>query len=467
VNSISGGTNVPFRAPFVMAVIGATLVAIGPVLLLSFTPVAADAAMLDGASPRTASLRPGDTPDTAPNLPAHLATARPGPISAVVPASGEIEPYKTFSVRPGPNVPARTLREISVREGDRVTAGEILFVLNDQGLALEAEGAEARLHAARVELERMQQGADPADVASAEAGLLEAEAAWNHRARAVAANEQLLERGLIAEAEHSSSHAQEAIARLRLDASRLAMERISAGPSESEIRRQEALVAQLENERDRAELALEETTVRAPHPGTVAELYVRRGDIVDDRTLLATLMVDDTMILRAGVDESDLVALAVGQPAVMTPFGLPGYGIPGTVSAIDQRAKQQGSATVFYVDIVVANPDGRLKWGMTADAEIVTEEISNALLIPHEAVRRSGRDSVVTVVRNDGSTVEQIVRLGMSDRSVVQVLDGLQEGDVVALPSFAGGAASIDRTTGRLPSLIPTRGMIRTFRVVR
>jgi len=352
-----------------------------------------------------------------------------------VPASGEIEPREEIAVRPGPNVPSRAVSEILVSEGEEVTEGQVLARLNSRGLELELESAEAEYDAARHALEEMRAGPEERDVADAESAMLEAEAQLDSARQAYEREQRLYEQDLVSERELEVAEHDYRVAELRYESAVLAYEATVDGATANEIRSQEAQVARAQNQRDNARLALEETNVRAPEAGRVAEILVNRGDIAGQDRELMTLIVDHEMVLRAGVDETDIADVALGQRATVEPWGLPDAEVSGTVTHIDQRASQQGNATVFFVDIVLPNPDGLLRWGMEADAEIVADEIEDALVVPQSALERSGRESVVFVRTAEGEAEPRTVETGLTDGTLVQIVEGLSEGEqIVADP---------------------------------
>ncbi len=389
-------------------------------------------------------------------------TVESGELRLQVPASGDIEPLEVVGVRKGTSVPSRTIVEVLVREGDSVRAGETMFVLDDRGLRLDLDGAQARYDSVRLDLDRLLDGADERDLADARAALTQAEQELRQRTTTAERIERLHERDLASAVELDEARSARAIAENRLESAQISLQRVEDGATEHQIRSQQAQLASAQNDLDRARLALEETRVRAPVAGTVASVGVRRGDLAGDSTELATIIIDHTMLLRAGVDESDVASIAIGAPAIVAPYGLPNLQLEGSVVGIDQRASAQGSATVFFVDIEVANDERRLRWGMSADAEIIVAELDEVVLVPQGALRRAGRDSAVTVARAGGDTEQRIVRLGATDGVMVEVVDGLSAGERIVVPQSAMPTAG---RFGNIPGSFGQTGAF--FRAVR
>ena len=77
---------------------------------------------------------------------------------------------------------------------------------------------------------------------------------------------------------------------------------------------------------------------------------------------------------------------------------------------------------------------------MSGAAVIVTEEKSDVLTVPNQAIRRSGQDKTVEVV-SDGKFETRVVQTGISDAEKTEILSGLKAGDLIALP----GSASVEQ----------------------
>lgn len=359
-----------------------------------------------------------------------------------VPSSGDIEPSEILSVRVGSNIPRRAVQEIFVSVGDRVAAGEVLLRLDDRGLQLDLDSAQAEYDAQRFALETMRSGPDAGALAGARSAMLEARMNRDTLRGSAEREQRLYDQQISGLRDVERAVASAEIAQIRYEAALLAYETTAGGESGQDIRSQEARVAQARSRRDSARLALEEALVRTPVDATVAEVLVKRGDLASQDEQLVSLIRTDTMILRAGVDESDIGSVRIGQSARIGAFGLPEVEFAGHILRIGERARSQGNATVFFVDIAVDNSERLLRWGMSADADIIVDKVDGALAVPRNALRRAGRASAVTVAGANGNE-ERVVRIGLSDGRLVQILDGLEEGEMVLVPR-AGVATGRD-----------------------
>ena len=178
---------------------------------------------------------------------------------------------------------------------------------------------------------------------------------------------------------------------------------------------------------------LEGATLKAPMAGIVSLVNVEAGQAVNPNTPVIEI-VDPTVVEVDGiVDEIDVLFVREGAQAQVTMDALPGQVLEGTVSTIASAARSQQGVVSYPIRIQVQLPEGvRLVEGLSATARIVIREDTNVLLIPNQALYGTFEQPLVRVM-NNGTLEERPVDLGNSDDFWVVVLQGLQEGDQVAM----------------------------------
>jgi HlyD family secretion protein len=177
-----------------------------------------------------------------------------------------------------------------------------------------------------------------------------------------------------------------------------------------------------------------QSVVRAPIAGTVYGLAVQPGAYLNVGDLVANIGQMERLRVRVYVDEPELGRIAEGQPVTLTWQALPGKKWSGTVQRKPTSVQALGSRQVGEVICLIENPGKELVPGTNVDAEIRTAVIDNALVIPRETLRHDANGDYVYALKGD--TVERrTVKTGTSSISQVQVIEGLSEGDAVALPS--------------------------------
>ena len=327
---------------------------------------------------------------------------------------------------------------------------------NQERAAADVENARAALEAAR------------ANVARQRVGVLDAEIKLKSRVN-------LFREGGISQEERDSAQAAFDSARAQLDAA-AAQERAAASGlraaeatlqvARAQLQAAEASVAQQRAALVQAEVDLSHTFIRAPVDGVVISRNVDVGQTVAaslQAPVLFLIAQDLTrMQVNTSVDEADIGQVRSGQPARFTVDAYPGRPFEGTVTQVRAAPNIVQNVVTYDVIIQVANPDLRLKPGMTANVQILVARKAAALKVPAAALRfrasegeadraagrspdgrpeRSGRKGAVPSegqvwILEDGAPKPVTVTLGLSDGSYVEVAAGdLREGQAVLIGS--------------------------------
>jgi HlyD family secretion protein len=152
---------------------------------------------------------------------------------------------------------------------------------------------------------------------------------------------------------------------------------------------------------------------------------------------LLTIIDSSSVDLPVQIDETEIGQVRVGQKVDVTLDAFNNEVFHGTVTAISPSATVVSNIAVFYVTVNVPNPNGRLRPGMTAEGEILIQEIPDALIIPKRAVQTVRKRAYVDVLKPDGSSETVRVELGPDDGTNQVVVSGLQPGQTVILPARA------------------------------
>ncbi|MCD6285852.1 MAG: efflux RND transporter periplasmic adaptor subunit, partial [Anaerolineae bacterium] len=184
-----------------------------------------------------------------------------------------------------------------------------------------------------------------------------------------------------------------------------------------------------------AQSDLAETELTAPVSGTVAEMDLQLGQMVNNGQTGVVLADLETLEVEIGLDESGIVQVAVGQPAMVALDAFDDVELSGVVDHIEPTAQSQ-SGVVLYVVTIVLDPTAiPVRVGMTADVEVVTTSAQGALTIPLKAVQSVNGDSFVGRRSLNGSFAQTQIELGVMAGTRIEVVSGLEEGDVVLVAS--------------------------------
>ena len=176
------------------------------------------------------------------------------------------------------------------------------------------------------------------------------------------------------------------------------------------------------------------TTLTTPTGGVIDTLDVRPGMTLASGQPLARVVGLDTVWLDAAVPEARIGDVHPGAPVAAELTAFPGEHFPGRVQAILPTA-QTDSRTVT-VRVELRNPGLRLRPGMFATVAL-GQGNATALLIPTEAVIRTGKRTIVMLSQKDGRYHPAEVRIGRESGGRTEILAGLAEGEkVVASGQF-------------------------------
>jgi Cu(I)/Ag(I) efflux system membrane fusion protein len=176
------------------------------------------------------------------------------------------------------------------------------------------------------------------------------------------------------------------------------------------------------------------TTVRSPIGGVIQTLDVRAGMTLATGQTLAQVSGLGTVWLNAAVPEAQAGLIRIGRPVRAELTALPGESVSGRVIAVLPTA--QADSRTLTVRIELPNPGGRLRPGMFATVHLGGDG-GSGLLVPSEAVIRTGKRDLVMLAARDGRYRPAEVRLGREAGGKTEILAGLAEGDkVVASGQF-------------------------------
>jgi len=182
---------------------------------------------------------------------------------------------------------------------------------------------------------------------------------------------------------------------------------------------------------EQAKHNLDKAKVVAPFDGMVAAVNYSVGDSTGS-TAAATVVNMANLQIKVTIAEVDLAKVKVGNTAQVTLDALPGATYNAKVTAISPVGTITQGVVNYPVFLVLTDADNAIKPGMTANLTVEVERRDNVLLIPTRAVRTQGNQKIVTVQLR-GQLIPTPVATGLSNESSVEIMSGLQEGDIVVV----------------------------------
>lgn len=191
-----------------------------------------------------------------------------------------------------------------------------------------------------------------------------------------------------------------------------------------------------------------QSEITSPVSGFVTSILISEAETIQQNQAVMTIAASSDLQVRLTVNESQIAQIKIGQRAMITGAGF-STTYEGTVTSISSEAKQQyhttGTETVVEVLVRIQNPKSDIKPGFSAKAKIITEESSNVLVAPYEAVRADDDGAEYVFVLQGSKAVKKPVVTRKEFESGFEVLSGLQKQDTIILnpDSVANGSAVI------------------------
>lgn len=273
---------------------------------------------------------------------------------------------------------AGEITEILFEEGDHVSAGDVVMEIDPERRQLE--------------------------LARTRAGVGEARAAVAEQEREVARMRALAKTNVA-----SQTQLDQAETALQTARSRLAAARAELGV---------------------AERALRDASVKARFSGHLGRRYVHRGEYVQQGEPLFELVSLDPIEVEFHLPEADAARVREGLPIGVTVAPYPDEVFQATVTVVSPTIDRR--TRTLRVRALLANPDGRLRPGLFARANLGIAEREDVLFVPEEAVQQRADGAVVFRIGSDLRAERRDVETGLVRDGWVEIRSGLEPGDRVA-----------------------------------
>jgi len=212
-----------------------------------------------------------------------------------------------------------------------------------------------------------------------------------------------------------------------------------AGSTAEQISEQAAVVKQAEAKVQGIEAQIAKTILRSPIDGTVTKQDAKVGEIAPANSILVSIISQNKLQIEANIPEADIAKVKINDPATIT---LDAYGneviFEAKVISIDPAETVIEGVATYKTKFQFTREDERVKPGMTANIDILTDKHENVLTVPQRTVTKNNGDEYVMVWNNETNNSEKrVIKTGLrgSDGNV-EVLTGLQEGEKITIPQL-------------------------------
>lgn len=293
--------------------------------------------------------------------------------------TGTIEAWQRINVTP--DVGGK-IERITVNEGDQVVKGQVLAELDTQAIRLQLEQAEAAK-------------------AVSQANLNNARTNWERM-------ERLYKEKAVSEQQY---------------------EQVKLGYDSAK-----AQLSQAEAAVNLAKHNLNVSIMKAPFSGIIASKNAEVGDVINPMMGgfspgsgggVLTLVDFSRIKIRVEVSGADIPLIRKGQETILRVPTIPGREFRGTIQVVNQAADPQTKK--FGIEVAVENPDLVLRPGTFGQIIIEVQTHENALVVPQKAIL----ENTHVFVARDGQAAKREVVLGLQNSELIEILSGLEEGDMV------------------------------------
>jgi HlyD family secretion protein len=350
-------------------------------------------------------------------------------LSSVVSTNGKVEPVspRTFRARYPTFV-----KSVPAVEGQQVKRGQLLFTLDDTGIQAELAQARANLASQEEALKVAKAGGLASQAAKAAADLQKAQASRDQLKRE---NESLTK--LVAEKAATPAELdQNRLQLIQAEADVHAGEKLKQTLDQQvqlDLSRSALLVDQARNAVRDLEEKLASARGVAPMDGTLYSLPIHESDFVKEGDLLAEMADLRKVRIRAFIDEPDLGQIAVGQSVEIFWDAHSDRVWNGVTEVLPKQVVTRGTRNVGELLCSVSNDRLDLLPNTTVDVRIQVTERTGTMAVPRGAIFIEGDRRYVYRV-TEGRIRRRMVKVGIANPTKIEILAGLNEGDVVALP---------------------------------
>ena len=372
-----------------------------------------------------------------------------------------------------------TVAGVLVKEGDQVTAGQVVAQLDTSDLELGVKQAQAQLQVSQASLARARQAASADEIQAAKVALTSAQADLANLKKGPSARDKELAQlaidqaknslwgaqgnrdaikgspisggGAKAQAEAQVANAELAVQQAEINYQKLfepvpasqitaadariaqaesTLAKLVSMPSPEDIAVAEAQVAQAQVGVQIAQKRVFDAALKAPFSGQVTTLNVHAGDLVITSAPVATLLDDSRYHINVDIDETEISQIKAGQPVKIQLDAFPDENLEGTVSRIDPVGASAQGIVNYTVRVDLPSTELPVRSLMTASIRIVVAEKQAVLVVPNRAIKRDGAGRYVEVLRLATPT-KVYVTTGASNEDVTEILTGLEEGQEV------------------------------------
>ena len=329
------------------------------------------------------------------------------------------------------------LAKLPVREGQKVAKGDVIAELRQDEFRARLATLQGQLDQGMAGLEALRRGERTEEIMRRETQVRAAGARLANARAQFQRQERLLRANATARASYEVAETEYRVAQQEHQAARRTLEMGSIG-REEDIQAAEASVRGLEGRVVEANIQLEDSTLRAPYDGIIAQRFVEEGQNVRAKQPIVRFQDVDEIDIAIDVPETVMAAdirTADIVEMVAEVSGAPGLEFPVELREVAQVADP--TTQTFKVSVSMKAPESvRLLPGMTATVTVRYRRASilgTRILVPVTAVSNQDSEAVVWIIDADQNVSRRPVQIREVTGGLVEIVDGIGPGDRIAV----------------------------------
>ena len=354
-------------------------------------------------------------------------------IRRIVAGDGVLFPRDQASVMPKIAAP---VQKFLVNRGDHVKAGGLIAVLEHTDLTAAAAGAKGGVDQAEANLRSTTSATIPEAVIKAQTDVQADQEQLDAARRVLESRQKLFQDGALARKLVDDQQVLFAQAKAQLESAQEHLRALQSVAKDEQIKTAAAQVASAQGQYQSTQAQLSYAEIRSPISGVIADRPLYAGEMATPGTPLVTVIDVSRVVARVNIAQGQAASIKLGDPATLTQVES-GQEVPGKVIVVSPATDP--ASTTVQVWIEAENPGAKLKPGTSVHAEIITETIRNAMVVPVAAILpgEEGGISVLTV-SSDSRVHRRTIELGAREGDKVQILTGVRPGEEVVISGGVG-----------------------------
>ena len=359
------------------------------------------------------------------------------PIS--ITANGTINADRSINLGPKS---AGIIKNLLVKEGDRVRQGQLIAVMDDSGLRGQALQMEAQVAQQEAALQRLIAGNRPEDIAKVQFQINSTQAELRQAEADLSSNKSLYDSGAISRQTYQKSVTARDTTQSNVLQAMQSLTLAQAGSRSEDISEARARVESALGSLQTVQTQMDDTQILAPFDGIAIKKYADIGAFVSpsisssgasaSASSIITLASDRLQVV-VNLSESQIAKIKLGQAVKIKVDAFPNEQFNGKVEQIAPQATVSQNVTSFEVRVGITAETTKLRSGMNVEARFEVGNLENVLLVPNAAVVKQADGTGVYILGSDRKPIFQTIQTGTTSGGFTEVKSGLKDNEQVLI----------------------------------